>query len=263
VSTSDYLQIDISAVAGTTVVSSTSFQADVSNYSTFDAASETVNVGQIAGETVTTDAADNWDNFWYNNDIVSTERVSNLPTTGDLFTTASQIDVGRIAGELVTTDAADNWDNFWYNNDVVSTERVGDSVTTDDLLTTGDIMEANVVAVSSASLTSKAGDNFSTWFDNAGVAVGKDIGDVSTFTTAKEVDIGAVKGSAITDINDFAATGHVVDGARTLGDVYKGMAVNLWGNSTYDGTTVVYYDAGGSSYWEAALASGYRTVTTV
>lgn len=85
----------------------------------------------------------------------------------------------------------------------------------------------------------------------------------NVLTTASNVDIGAIAGTTIVDINDFAATGYAVDGARTLGEVYKGIAVELWGNTTYDGTTFVYYDAGGSSYWEAALASGYRTVTTV
>lgn len=62
-----------------------------------------VNTTQLVGETITTDAADNWDNFWFNNDAVSTERVSELPTTADLFTTASAVDVGRIAGSTVST----------------------------------------------------------------------------------------------------------------------------------------------------------------
>ena len=64
------------------------------------------NVVAVSSNTITSDAGDNWDNFWFNNDVVSTERVSDTPTTADLFTTASQVDIGRIAGATIATDAA-------------------------------------------------------------------------------------------------------------------------------------------------------------
>jgi hypothetical protein len=85
--------INVGAVAGSTVAGVNDFKADVTNMSTFDASSETVNVGEIAGETITTDAADNWDNFWFNNDVVSTERVGDLPTTVDMISTNTVYDV--------------------------------------------------------------------------------------------------------------------------------------------------------------------------
>lgn len=81
-------------------------------------------------------------------------------------------------------------------------------------------------------------------------------------TTGDELDIGAVKGGALTDINDFFSSGHAVDGTRTWGEVAQGLSAYIMGDSTYDGTTVVYYDQSGSTLYGAALTTASRNVTT-
>lgn len=86
--------VNVGAAAGSTIAGATAFR------STFSTAA-LVDVGAMAGEAVTTDAADNWDNFWFNNDVVSTERIGEIPTTADLLTTASNVNVGAAAGTTI------------------------------------------------------------------------------------------------------------------------------------------------------------------
>jgi hypothetical protein len=255
VSTSDYLQVDavqidegaataaninIGAVAGSTVVGTTDFRSTFSTAAYVDigsVAGSTVNstkpwhqtsaagfiadVNYIRGETVTTDAADNWDNFWFNNDAVSTERISDLPTTGDLLTTASSMSMGAIAGSTIATGTAQlgvnvvklssqaissqagaNLENYYNDGGVVSTEAVGDLPTTADLFTTANIVEANVVAISSQSLTTQTGANLENFFQDGGAVSTEVLGDLPTtadlFTTASEVDVGRIRGEQIT-----------------------------------------------------------------
>lgn len=196
------------------------------------------NMVQMASQALTTEAGANFNNFFDNNSVVSTERISELPTTADLFTTAKDVNIGRMAGEVVTTDAADNWDYFWFNNDVVSTERVGDLPTTADLFTTGSIVESNVVAISSQSLTAAAGANFSTYFDNGGVAATAQIGAQSTFGMLDTVD-----GMTVLQYMQYSQ-------AYMIGDFkVTGAATN----------EVVYDDFGGTTFFEHTITTVART----
>jgi hypothetical protein len=261
------------------------------------------NVSEIVGNTITAQAGLNFAT-WYDNagvgvgkDIgdVSTMTSANLST----FTTALIVEanVVAISSQSLTTQAGANWQNFFNDGAAVSTEVLGDLPTTGDLLTTSDILEANVVSIASASLTSKAGDNFATWYDNAGVGVGKDIGDVSTSTwssgTIVESNVVSMASQAITtdaadnwdnfwfnndvvstervsdlpttdDIlttDDAVGTGTVID-VWTFGDLMKLVQAHMLGNTSWDGTTYRLHDHGGTTFVKFAVTTALRTRTT-
>jgi hypothetical protein len=250
--------VNVGAVAGATVAGTTDFRSTFSTAALVNlgaiggatvatgSAQLGVNVVSISSQNITTDAADNWDNFWFNNDVVSTERVSELPTTADLstFTTDKSVDIGRIGGstvstavaqigvnvveiadETITTDAADNWDNFWFNNDVVSTERVSELPTTADVMTTAS--NVNIGAV--AGVTSSGVDGFKA-----------DVTGMSTFSTATEVE-----------------------GILTFGEWCELVGSLVYGDFvTTGGATFKYDDHGGTTNISMAVTTAGRTRST-
>ena len=210
------------------------------NLSTFTTALTVLsNMVQMASYAMTTDAADNFENFFFNNDVVSTERISDLLTTVDgvnvgsiggatVATGSAQIGVNvvLVSSAAITSEAGANFNYFFDNNSVVSTERVTDIVTTDDILTTDDIMESNVVAMASQALTVAGGANFSTFFDNAGVASTAQVAAMSTFGMSDTVD-----GMTVLQYMQY-------DQAYITGDIsVVGAATNQFVYDKFGGTT--------------------------
>jgi len=278
--------MNIGAVAGTTVVSATAFKNTTSD-------SINANVTLIAGETVTTDAADNFDNFFFNNGAVSTERVGDLPTTGDLWTTSKYANVGSLRNQIISTQAGANFNAFLDAAGATVTKIVNDvtTMTSANLSTfttalpvdVGRIAGAtvatgsaqigvNAVAIASEAITSQAADNWNAFFDHGGATVTKEINDIttmtsanlSTFTTALEVDIGQVKGAAITDINDFICSGYTIGtGDRPYGDFLTALNAFVLPNASWDGTTVAYHTSdGGTTVFTVAIATDDAVYTT-
>jgi len=199
VSTSDYLLVDIQQLGGSSAEIATGM---------FD-----VNVQLMAGETITTDAADNFDNFFFNNDVVSTERISELPTTSDVLTTASNVNVGGIGGATVATGTAQ--------------------------------LGVNVVALSSQAITSQAGANFQLFF-NDGAAVSTEVlGDLVTtadlLTTASNVNIGAAAGATIAGATAFRSTFSTaasINVGSIAGEVITTDAADNWDNFWFNNDVV-------------------------
>lgn len=75
--------------------------------------------------------------------------------------------------------------------------------------------------------------------------------------------------SAMISLVDYwGATGNAIatnigTGGRTFPELMTGLSAYLWGNSTYDGSTVAYYSSDGTvELWSALLTTANRTVTT-
>jgi hypothetical protein len=311
-----------------------------------------VDVLEMAAVAVTTDAADNFDNFFFDNDAQSTRRLSELCNTGDLFTTGSIVEANMVAmsSATLTSVAGDNFSTFYDNAGVASTVVVTEVTVTGDLndlstFTTGDIVEANIVSISSQAITTQTGANIEGYFA-AGATVDRTVNDVSTFSTADIVeanmvamssqslttqaganfenyfqdggavstevvgdavttadlfttadiveanmvsmssqalttqtganfetffqDGGAVSTEVVGDLvttedilttNEAVGTGTVYD-VWTHGDLMKLLQAHLLGNTTYDGTTYMLYDHGGTSFVKFDVDTGYRTRTT-
>lgn len=113
----------------------------------------------------------------------------------------------------------------------------------ESLITSGDYLQVDISAAAGTTITG------ATAF-------------MSSFSTAAKVNIGAVNDVAVTDINDFVCTAYAADGTRTWGEIMKAMSAYILGDSTYDGTTVVYYDQAGTTFWGAVITTDSRNVTT-
>lgn len=317
----DYLMIDVLQMAGVAVTTdaadnfdnfffdndavSTVRISELKDFSTFTTAlTVESNMVAMASQAVTTEAGANFNNFFNNNSVVSTERISELPTTADLVTTASNMNVGGIGGATVatgsaqlgvnvvslsshaiTSDAGDNFDRFWDNGGGVATEVLGDSPTTEDLLTTSDVMETNMVAMASADMTSRGGDNFATFFDNGGAASTRVVTELSTFTTALTVlsNVVQMASQALTtdaganfstyfDNGGVAATAQI--GAQStfgMADTVDGMTVlqymqynqaYITGDFKVTGAAtneIVYDDFGGTTFFQHTITTVART----
>ena len=76
------------------------------------------------------------------------------------------------------------------------------------------------------------------------------------------------KNALIALVDYWGATGNAIStdigtGKRTFPDLLTGMSAYLWGNSTYDGSTVAYFSSDGSvELWSALLTTKSREVTT-
>lgn len=287
----DYLLVDALQMAGVAITTdagdnfdnfffdndavSTVRISELKDFSTFTTALTVLsNMVQMASQAVTTEAGANFNNFYNNNSVVSTERISELPTTADLVTTNSNMNIGGIGGATVaigaaqlgvnvvslsshaiTSDAGDNFDRFWDNGGGVATEVLGDSPTTEDLLTTSDIMESNMVAMASADMTSRGGDNFATFFDNGGAASTRVVTDLSTFTTALTVEANmiAMASQALTtdagaNFSTYFDNGGVAATAQIGAQSTFGMA------DTVDGMTFLQY----SQYAQAYITGDFK-----
>ena len=220
---------------------------------------------QMAGETITTDAADNFDNFFYNNNVVSTERISELPTTADLLTTADEMEanVVQMASNAITSDAGDNWENYWFNNDVVSTERVSDTITA----TPSTVTPLNIGAISSVAVTTQAGANWQLFFNDGGAVTTETVGDLPTtadlLTTSKEMEANVVNiaSQALTtqtgaNIEGFFAAGATV--TKVVNDITTMTSANL---STF--TTALPVDIGRIAGATVATGSAQLGVNVV
>ena len=244
--------VNIGAVAGSTVAGTTDFRSTFStgalvNLGAIGGATVAtgtaqlgVNIVSISSHAITSDAGDNFDRFFDNGGVVTTEVLGDLPTTADLFTSAKQVEANVIAmsSQALTTDAGANFGNFFFNNDVVSTERISELPTTADLFTSAEKVEANVIAVSSQALTTDAGANFSTYFDNGGAAATAQIGAQSTFGVGNVYDVWA------------------------HGDLMKLLQAHLLNNTTYDGSTYVLHDHAGTTFVKFEVTTAERTRTT-
>ena len=324
----DYLLVDALQMAGVAITTdagdnfdnfffdndavSTVRISELKDFSTFTTALTVLaNMVQVSSQALTTEAGANWNYFFDNNSVVSTERVSDLPTTADLVTTNSNMNVGGIGGATVatgsaqlgvnvvslsshaiTSDAGDNFDRFWDNGGGVATEVLGDSPTTADLLTTDDEMEANMVAMSSQALTTEAGANFNNFFDNNSVVSTERISELPTtvdlFTTGSivESNMVAMASQALTtdaganfstyfDNGGVPATAQI--GAQsTFGmlDTVDGMTVleymqysqaYITGDFKVTGAAtnqIVYDKFGGTTFFSHTLTTVARTFTS-
>lgn len=76
------------------------------------------------------------------------------------------------------------------------------------------------------------------------------------------------KNAVIALVDYWGATGNAIatnigTGDRTFPELLTGLSAYMWGNSTYDGSTVAYYTSDGSvELWSALLTTASRTVTT-
>ena len=245
VSTSDYLLVDMQQLGGSSGEISTGMLD--------------VNVQLMAGETITTDAADNFDNYFYNNDVVSTERISQILTTADIV----EANVVAVASNAITSDAGDNWENYWFNNDVVSTERVSDTITA----TPSTVTPLNIGAISSVAVTTQAGANWQLFFNDGGAVTTETVGDLPTtadlLTTSKEMEANVVNiaSQALTtqtgaNIEGFFAAGATV--TKVVNDITTMTSANL---STF--TTALPVDVGRIAGATVATGSAQLGVNVV
>lgn len=133
-----------------------------------------------------------------------------------------------------------------------------------------DVLQVDIAQINGATGTMATGVIDVNVEQLAGTTLGDNVSsgymrvDAAYPTTGSNMNVGAVAGSTLTDINDFVTSGYTIGtGDRTLGDLYTGMSAWIWGNSTYDGSTVAYYTSdGGTELWSAELTTAKRTVTT-
>jgi len=79
------------------------------------------NVVAMSSQALTTEAGANFNYFFDNNSVVSTDRVSNILTTADIV----EANMVAISSQALTTDAGGNFSTFFDNGGVASTAQVG------------------------------------------------------------------------------------------------------------------------------------------
>ena len=237
----------------------------------------------ISAAGISSRAGDNLATF-FDAGATATKTMQSMST----FTTANAVDIGMLKGGTFSTRSADNIEAFFYNVGSTVPKVVGSltTMTSANLSTFSTATPVDVGRFAGASFSTRSGDNIEGLFYNAGATVTKianslttmTSANLSTFTTALQVDIGRIAGATVStaaaqfgvnvvEIASGPATAGTIStntiyDVWTHGDLMKLMQSQMLGNTTYDGTTYVLYTHGGTTFVKFEVTTAERTRTT-
>lgn len=262
--------------------------ADVNDITTAPTAnmstSTPVTIGAIASAAITTKAGDNFATWFDNAGVAVGKDIGDVST----FTTANAVDIGRLQGGTFSTRSADNLEAFFYNAGSTVAKDVGDltTMTSANLSTFTTANYVNLGSIAGSTVSTKSGDNIEAFYNAGGATVTKIVNDLttmtsanlSTFSTGSQVDVGRIVGATVStavaqfgvnvieiasaNATDMTLSTNTVYDVWTHGDLMKLVQAQMLGNTTYDGTTYVVYDHGGTTFVKFEVTTAERTRTT-